>query len=65
MFRSDHEVNKAAAELLPLVIGARIEFEAAVAECVDEAVAQHNVVASVGAALERLRDELEDLQLSD
>lgn len=61
LFRATADVRAQAAELLPLVIAARIELEAAVAQSSDAALANHNLVASVRASLERLRGELDDL----
>jgi hypothetical protein len=50
-----------AAGILPLVVAARSELEAKVAELGDEGVARHSVIASVQASLVRLTAELEDL----
>ena len=61
MFRAREDVRAHAAELSPLVVAARIELEAAVMDANDAAVAGHSLVASVRAALERLRCELEEL----
>lgn len=61
MFRAEEDVRAQAAELLPLVIAARIELEAVLSDADDEAVANHNLVLSVRASLERLRSELDAL----
>lgn len=64
MLRAEPEIRTQAAELWSLVIAALIDLEAAFADCRDEAVAKHSLVASLRAALERLRDGLEALQRS-
>lgn len=50
-----------AAELLPLVISARIELDAVLAQLGEEAVTQHSLVTAVRSSLMRLCEELEDL----
>ena len=61
LLRPREDVRAAAAELVPLVVAARIELEGAVEKLGDKAVAHHSAVSSVRAALVRLRDELESL----
>ena len=61
MVRAKEDVRTEAAKLVPLVVATRVELEAAVAELGDDAVAHHNSVSSVRAALIRLREELESL----
>ena len=62
MFHPEQDVRAEAAELLPLILAAQIELEAAVAELADETVARHTSIAAVREALLRLRNELEALQ---
>jgi hypothetical protein len=61
MVRAGQEVRAQAGELLPLISAARIEFEAAVANACDDAVATHSLIASLRASLDRLRSELEEM----
>lgn len=54
----EHADSDIAAELVPLVVAARIELEAELAK-VELGVADHSAVASVRAALKGLREDLE------
>lgn len=66
MFRAlgDPERERAA-ELLPLVVAARIELDSALARLGEEAVTRHSLVSAVRSSLVRLHEELEDLAGSD
>lgn len=54
-----------AAELLPLVVAARIELDSVLAELGEEAVTRHSLVTTVRSSLVRLHEELEDLAIRD
>jgi hypothetical protein len=63
MLRARNDTRVAACELLPLVVAASIELEAAL-EVIDEAVARHSLVTTVRASLLRLREELAALAVA-
>ena len=58
------DVAAQAAELLPLVIAARIEFEAAIESEPNGRLRSHSSVDAVRRSLNRLRDELETVAQS-
>ena len=59
--RPGYDLTDQTAELLPLLIAAKVELDAAVAETRDAAIRTHSAVASVRASLGRLWEDLSEL----